>query len=106
MRLSHIGNNYPCLLDPSVGSVTNQNSSTIFFEDPNKKAGTYAEISLKQVKNYGTREKRTSTLPLEWLTSRIYSDKLEPLDCLQFLLSKCSLLELDRPRSATLLFIM
>ena len=54
MRLSHIGNNYPCLLDPSVGAVTNQNSSTIFFEDANKKAGTYAQLSLKQVKNYGT----------------------------------------------------
>ena len=54
VRLSHIGNNYPCVLDPSVGAVTNQNSSTIYFEDANKKPGTYAELSLKQVKNYGT----------------------------------------------------
>ena len=54
VRLSHIGNNYPCLVDPSVGAVTNQNSSKIFFEDANKKPGTYAEMSLKQVKNYGT----------------------------------------------------
>ena len=40
-----------------------------------------------------TAQKHTSTLPQVWLTSRIDTDRLENLDCLQFLCSIRSLLE-------------
>ena len=47
MKLTHIGENYPCLMDPNKGTTTSQNSSSV-------KVSIYnATMSFMQLANYG-----------------------------------------------------
>jgi len=47
MKLTHIGENYPCLNDPNKGTLTSQNSSSISILTYN------ASISFMQLANWG-----------------------------------------------------
>ena len=51
LKLTHIGRNYPCLRDPSLGPNTGQNSSTYKITQSNNKK--YHQLDFRQLKNYG-----------------------------------------------------
>ena len=51
LKITHIGRNYPCLRDPSLGPNTGQNSSTYTITTSNDKK--YHQIDFMQIKNYG-----------------------------------------------------
>ena len=53
MKLTYIGENYPCVSDPSQGARTDQNSSKIEYSSSFRAAGSTAYIQLHHVKNYG-----------------------------------------------------
>ena len=51
MKVTHIGRNYPCLLDPTLGPMTGQNSST-YSTYPSSYGTVAQKIAFQQVRSY------------------------------------------------------
>ena len=48
LKVTHIGRNYPCLLDPTLGPMTGQNSST-YSTYPSSYGTVAQKIAFQQV---------------------------------------------------------
>ena len=51
VKVTHIGRNYPCLLDPTLGPMTGQNSST-YSTYPSSYGTVAQKIAFQQVRSY------------------------------------------------------
>ena len=51
LKVTHIGRNYPCLLDPTLGPMTGQNSST-YSTYPSSYGTVAQKIAFQQVCSY------------------------------------------------------
>ena len=51
LKVTHIGRNYPCLLDPTLGPMTGQNSST-YSTYPSSYGTVAQKIAFQQVRSH------------------------------------------------------